>query len=1773
MVANIRPGRGWPAPVSLLSSAPLGCGGGRRVVRVIRQAAADDPLASPFSTGGGGTEFEKRYGALILSHLLTGDPVPELGDDATVTSVLFQARAESAVDDLLIVGRGGDGGDRRASVAVRHKPRLIPSDDPSVALLASYLSLLTGHWDEVHAGRWRLALVAAPAAPVGELATLAAIAEGLPDNRRFRDAVSRQSRTTREVRQRLERLDSVVATASERTETGELDHTELTWRFLSSLTVRQLMVEPPDGSDRTATVGRLRFSTVGGTATEADRLLAAITDLVGRYVPAAAEVNEAMLRRDLVGSADLRRSSRHPVAWGRLEVLRTRLRQRTGSHLEDRSGITLELDRESARADLVDALCLVGSRNGDSSSTLVISGEPDVGKSALTLRAVDAAEGAGAAIVAVSLRDLPSLTAESEKYLGAPLEEVLAGLDVRPVRLLVVDGAEAALEGREDLLVDLVTAALRAGLGVAAVTRTDGEHIVRETLRRSASAVSVVRNDPAQHDVDGLTAAEIAEVVSTFPALTSLNRERRGNWLLTRPGLLSLVLLSDVSLTCPDRYLSEAAVFAAVWSGLVRHHESAAPDGTSPDEREEALLGLARRVLEPDAPAGGSSTRALRSLRSDSLLMAAGPTAAWNPGDEFGSDLIRDFALARLMVVEGYERLLFAGAPRWSLRAARLSCQVALARAGEDSEQARREQQAVFDGIAAEHGDRWADLPVEAALGLPDAGRILAESWETLAADGGLGLRQVFRLVKQRHTRDGVADIQVASPLAQLLVERGWPAALQRAAEGFLAAWLRGLIVADAPSGDRDRIALRTRIEREVAAAERQARELADANASGPAARTSDNGAEDERQPRHRERDDLPEELYRESTLRFLALLGRDLGASGERLLRRVAGSDPASLLAAVESREAGTAIAQYDPHLLIDLVDAYYIDDAHLTGYDPDDVYVGADGMAYAMYDALFTAGIRSHEVPVLDAPLPAYQRGPFLAMLCSDFAGGVACLNRLLNHAAPTMMLYYYGPSEWDDATAGRSDRRSVELCITGEPRRYAGDAHIWTWYRGIGPTRNPCMSALQALELVCDRILEREEMMPGDLIGALLSGCGNLAMPAFAYGLMVRHIEHFDGVIDAFLVEPHIWNMEDRRLQSEAVGFASGSGRVVAAERRMWSPLETVAHLVASADDDRALELARTGTEHLRRATADIEGSSRTSELEAIARQRARAFDRSEYEVTQSGDDPVRQLRDDPGIEADLAESESERRRSEEGFRLLDRYTNRYDQFRSPDPLNSEELDGDIAAARALVDYPPSTALRERGAAPAAVAAAVLEGYFLERLVLGEDDMVWAAHTLATVVQEKLADHPLGVSLNWPNRTGADRSAARGLPLLLRPDAQPVVARLATEGLGKHDVHKTALWLFTGAPNEARYTASQALDSVWRSPCSPQAECFHRQAFDLVEQSVRHSTARVRWHGGPHEPRPLVGPILEALKSATAESLIVSCLNPALRALGAEAATPTCVHGPATELLNATLEAHRRARHAIVIGGDEARWNALFAARAVLTRAAAGDPSALRAHIRGFATHFYGLHEFLMALAAAAEESTAAANAARNAWPWVMRECLRILDNKDCRSPLRSEQQDADIVLLALLPRPTTTGDRYVYREIPDGSTSWIDPDSWTREIDQWANTVAGIASSADAATGLPSGAAGLTSLGTALPSSIDALIRMLFAIPTDQQARTGIRWIEQIVAAVGEPATRAFSLPGWLQDVRPHCANAELAIWHRIVDLLTMHGSTRISELED
>ncbi|MEY2233509.1 hypothetical protein, partial [Streptomyces sp. BF23-19] len=260
--------------------------------------------ASPYSTGGGGTVLEHRYGALLLSHLLTADPVDELGNDVTPDEVHFQASAYSPVDDLMLTGRSVDGTRRQVSIGVRRDPSFVASDQTTVELIGSYLQVVHDHPEEVAEGRWRLALVvASPNTHVRQLKELAGIARDTVSERLFRMEVSHPGRTNQGVRERLSHFDHMVASAAVHAGINMSGRslTELTWRVLGALRLREVRLEGVDEADRAMAVGRLRGVVKAGTPDAADRLFSRLCELVGRYAPTAATKTADSLRRDLIG--------------------------------------------------------------------------------------------------------------------------------------------------------------------------------------------------------------------------------------------------------------------------------------------------------------------------------------------------------------------------------------------------------------------------------------------------------------------------------------------------------------------------------------------------------------------------------------------------------------------------------------------------------------------------------------------------------------------------------------------------------------------------------------------------------------------------------------------------------------------------------------------------------------------------------------------------------------------------------------------------------------------------------------------------------------------------------------------------------------------------------------------------------------------------------------------------------------------------------------------------------------------------------------------------------------------------------------------------------------------------------------------------------------------------------------------------------------------------------------------------------------------------------
>jgi hypothetical protein len=1555
--------------------------------------------STPYSTGGGGTVLEHVYGATLLGDLLTGDPVPMLGDDAVPVSVRFQASAESPVDDLLVSGRTPDGGERRVAIGVRRSPAFVTSDQATQHLLASYLRVLTERWPEIQAGTWRLGLaVASPNPAVRELRELCGIARASQSGAGFREEVARPGRTNGAVRARLVHVDALVSAAVQ--DLGlesDVGAEELTWRLLSVLRLAELRLEGVDQSDRTASVSRLRGVTREQTPGSADQLFARLTELAGTYAPAGADVTEQGLRRDLSGVA-LARSASRVQAWSILDGLATRLRDTTGFRLRD-SQSELELERLEARESISAEMTAAGTSTG----TLVVHGEPDVGKSALTLRAAEGMGMTGVAATVFSLRDLPPTTLELEGTLGSSLGDVLGATAVEPARLLVIDGAESVLEGRAQLLQEVATAALRAGLGVVVVSRTDGKTAVAEALAHAMAAAGV-NGEPRQFEVARLAPAEVSQVAAAFNSLNRLSEEPRDAWLLGRLGLVDLLLRAGAALDLPVGPLSEAHVFAAIWERLVRHGEATGLGEPSPDSRERALTSLARRLLVPGT--GMENAEALPSLRSDGLLLPAGPTAAWAAGDQFASDLIRDLSVAKLLISEGWSALEEAGAPRWALRAVRLACQARLIESGDAIGDARRELESVFADLASRHGERWAEVPLEAMLTLGTAREVLREAWPELMANDQAGLRTLLRLALQRYTKLGVGDPGILAPLVELsfcgdddlgqLDRYGRGGRIGETIRELVLAWLLGLATSNAGPG-----ALRQQVRDKLIAAE--------------------------------------PERHDEFAVEALAMLGPDLDEPTEAFLRGLAADAGTFLAPAVEQLGPIVAMSAHQPELLLALAEAYYIEERE----------VGPFGRS-SLDD-----GIRDHYKKAgFGMPMAAFYFGPFFRLLNTRPVDTIAFINRMLDHAAATRVGQLGDLHE--SAPDPESPLPGLDLDLPGVGmRRCVGDAHVWSWYRGSSVGPYTCMSALLALERFADHLVDTLDIPIANMVELLLRECHNLAMVGFVVGLLERHPEKAGDQADRWLVLPEIWHLEFGRAVAEGTLHVQGPDgpEVVGRERRRATFRDVGSEMTIRAmlrGDQARLEALRQIGEDL---IANAEARQSSPDEMAAVRGWASVFHIENYRAEETEDGRMAIVFEAPGdVAAGLVPSLAALARGNEALRVQMKYGRAEDRVAPTDTL----ID-DLALARELQADPPVHGPLDPRDAVAAVAAAAIIAVADGRIELPAEDLRWAADVLIDS-----AMHPQLDQMSYEGSIyglGADRSAAVAWPALLLPVFDD--AGLDRETLGDA-LGQVAMSLF----DEVRAVFAMGAARVWGAACGvarTDGACRHELLWAATRQGLRdcrlgpwNQTAQQRL------VEPLEEPYETTLPLVPTDDLRLNRLVAPLVLTADAVLSNSCVAARARPLLDALMDAHRRSSDHWATEGYGGYGVAQDGQRASTVRvlvefAVAGDVRPLTQYARAFASNARALERLLHDLCVLFTYDADLRPYLGAIWRDVM---VAVLDAVDAGADFMSARHWSEEAVGGLLPVPQITMmDTDVDATLERAQREWVAPDAIADLVERW------------------------------------------------------------------------------------------------------------------
>jgi hypothetical protein len=1366
--------------------------------------------ASPYSTGGGGTRLEHRLGTVFLVRLLTAGPVLELGDRAP-HRIAFQQSPATSVDDLVATASAAGETSIRLEIAVRRTPKFVRSDKTTNELVATLVRAdLDAERDSEPLIERRLAVaVSGQQTHAQEIAELAVAARGQSTADEFVELIRTPGKFA--TRRRLDHLIDMVAAAlveiaDENAGTSE----HRCWSLLRRLWIMQVDLEVGHEDDWARLVGDLKPVAPDPSDDAAVALRDRLEQLSAELAQNAGVVDAAALRRHLHGHI---RPEAHvpPAGWTRLLALDEQARLAVARSLTGGGSTTLTLPRRAVREDLGAAIADDGN--------LIVKGDSGVGKSALVMDAIEPGElGENRQAIALNLRHLPTSQLELLALLSTPLDELLSQLTA-PHRLLVIDSAEGAAEDQGEVFSYLLRIARDAGLKVIAVATTEGAGAATQLMRSGATG-------PREYVIPGLDDEELATTAGHIPVLQRLVDNPRARELLRRPIVIDLLARADD----PGLPLSESQALDHIWHHLVRN--SGRHDMGAPDAREHVMLRLAAHAVrkgDVDDLLARLDHAAVDGLRRSGLLLPAS-RLPWERVPAFKHDLLRAYSVARLLLADRNPAaaLTAMGAPRWTLASARLACEIVLSAADEPSHpRAGRFAwlQTGFDAIAsAGGGERWSDVPTEALLAVPDAADLLKDAWPTLLDDKAQGLGRLIRVLHGQHQRTGTLDAIVAEPVIAQLLEAGTPRTLADEVAELIRDWLRTHVLQATPAGQATRIALRDTILNQCAENERVLDEQEAVRQADLAARTPEEIAADEerrkkfaamssvsmsrrrrRRPeptRHR-----PYQWIHDAQVEHLALLGPDLGPGGEAILRRIAEDEPHSLDHAVEPIFAGHSLASYDPKLLIDLAAAYYIEDE-----DDED-----DDHGFGWSGGFHDEGIRHHRFGGLGTPLASFTHGPFLSLFRADYRGGVALLNRMLDHAARCRVrilsnLRYGEPPDEDRAAMKRV------LSVAGEPREYVGDGHVWLWYRGTGVGPYPCMSALQALEFVTEEYI-RAGVPPQVLTTIMLEGAHSLAMPALALGVLVRHLEVAGEAIDPYLVEPLIWQLEfSRAINDQTSGLAARFPELPNPERRGWSLRDVSMMLTLRAEGDRIAQLKALGEKLLANAAAEVGDDSSPGAREHLAAVRnwAASLDRTAYESRQEDDRLLIQQAVDPEVEQVLGDTNADLRRTNDAVGLTVRHAHVRDNGgRAPD-IEADVLAADIALARELLDDPPqSVGFSADG--PVAAAASAVELHLTGRAIVADDDLAWSA-TVLLQVAAGIAQQAIDLFDDSFFSQGADRSAARALPFLLLPAARDLRAALGVHGADEVDeLMELSRAVSVKGVSEARLAYARALDAV--------------------------------------------------------------------------------------------------------------------------------------------------------------------------------------------------------------------------------------------------------------------------------------------------------------------------------------------------------------------
>lgn len=564
-------------------------------------------MASPDSTGGGGTHFEARLVAYYLAAALSESPARALPGLYAREVVTQRAAFGEPLDDAVITGVALDGRTTKLSVQAKSSLSFTENDKEWLAVLKQAWSTFLSPAFDAELHRLAVAISSYNARADKYYRSVLTWAAHSPNAVNFFERISRPDFSHKDQRKFVETTRKIIDGIA-----GEAVDDDAAWRFLKSFQILHFDFDLGDASrDVEGAIDRLRHGLAADQREQAAAIWSGLIAYVGEMTPVGGGATRQLLAAHLATTG-----LPSPFAgthWGDVQTLDRESKRALDVIKSDIHG--LRLNRAGPYEQVQDALA--------TARFVQIDGEPGSGKSALLRQLAEETAEVGPVFVLKDNRVQPRGWGAHAGQLGVTgdLVDLLSEMGAASEPILFIDGIDKITDPASQLTINDVVRAVATEVSLAnwrivvTVREQNLDHIAT-WLDPEALRLLPVRSVT----VPALGDDELGVIASEFPRLRPLFLEGgNADVILRRPFFLEAILKLAGREGTTALPASEVELLKLWWA----HGGADEPGFTPAQHRRNALLSLAERyAATPAQPISirGIAPEPLDDLKSTGVL-------------------------------------------------------------------------------------------------------------------------------------------------------------------------------------------------------------------------------------------------------------------------------------------------------------------------------------------------------------------------------------------------------------------------------------------------------------------------------------------------------------------------------------------------------------------------------------------------------------------------------------------------------------------------------------------------------------------------------------------------------------------------------------------------------------------------------------------------------------------------------------------------------------------------------------------------------------------------------------------------------------------------------------------------------------------------------------------------------------------------------------------------------------------------------------------------